>query len=153
MKLAKILKSICEEFIKLPSSLGFKRSELPQIPSEKMDDFLSYLKDVGCDYERYAAPANELTPSQNELDTDKADKIWSEGKAFDTPIIISADKYVLDGHHRWFAVKRNAPNEKMDTIMLGQNALPCIDLMHDFEHVEVNDLKDNPVSSQPETTL
>ena len=145
MKLAKQLKKLCEEFIALPNSLGISRSEMPQIPAEKTKGFLNYLTRTGCKYERVEKSANELTPSQGELDTDKADKIWNDGNSLNSEIIISKDGYVLDGHHRWFAVKRNAPNEKLNCIQLNYDAKSCIDLMNDYAHVLNVDLKDNLV--------
>lgn len=142
MKISNVIVRLCEEFISLPNSLGITRDKMPQIPADKLEAFLKYLKtDAGCDYERISLPASQLTPSQNELDTDKADKIWNDGNAFDHVIIISADKYILDGHHRWFAVKRNAPEEEMNCIMLGYNAKPCLEIMLNFDQVEKENLK------------
>jgi hypothetical protein len=140
MKIAKLTKFICEEFISLPVSLGISREDMPQIPANKIEEFLSYLKEVGCDYERTTKKASELTPSQNELDTEKADKIWSDGKV-DMPIIISLDRYVLDGHHRWFAAKRNDPNYELNCIMLSSNAKPALEIMHDFEGSHKRDIE------------
>lgn len=145
MKLANQLFLLIEQFISLPNSLGFKRDEMPQIPTAKFDEFLAYLKESGCDYEHTKKKAEELTPSQAELDTDKADRIWAEGKAFSSPIVTSLDGYVLDGHHRWFAVKRNAPEKEMDCIMLSNNAKPSLELMHNFDHAKVVDLNDKKV--------
>jgi hypothetical protein len=145
MKLALQIKNICEELVGLANSLGYKRSELPQIPSDKYYDFLDYLDEIGCSYEQKQIPAEQLTPSQNELDTDKADKIWNDG-AIDQPIMTSADNYILDGHHRWFAVKRNAPDLQMDCVVLNTDAQSAIKIMHDFEHAKVKDINDKKVS-------
>jgi len=32
------------------------------------------------------------------------------------PLISSADKYIIDGHHRWLAVLNSTPKAKMDVI-------------------------------------
>lgn len=145
MKLTEQLKLLCEEIWNPENTLDIPRHEMPQIDMEHLDTFLNYLKDVECDYERCNKLPEQLYPSQNELDTDKADKIWNDGNAFESPIIISQDHYVLDGHHRWLAVKRNAPDKKLECIMMGPNALECLDVMHDFEHSKKIDIEDNLV--------
>lgn len=145
MKLAWLLKKICEEFIKIEGSLDIPRDEMPQIDAKNLYKFLQYLKQSNCTFENCDVDAASLKPSQNELDTDKADKIWNDGNALENPIIISDDNYVLDGHHRWFAVKRNSPETKIKCIKLNKSANSCIDLMHNFDKVEVRDIAGNSV--------
>lgn len=148
-----IASKILEAIITPKNSLGIKREDMPQIDGKHVEDFLKYVHKCGRDYERVELPAKALQPSQGELDTDKAQKIWDEYEASKNEganplageIIVSQDKYVLDGHHRWLAVKENQPDMKIKCIMLGDNARPALDLMHGFEKTTKRDIEDNKV--------
>lgn len=88
------------------------RSAMPQLPEteEGIADYVRFVTERG---HRVAAPVwvdpRELTATQNELDSKKvsiiAKSISAEGRlrpGADT-IVVSRDKEVLDGHHRWAA--------------------------------------------------
>jgi hypothetical protein len=139
------LTTLLEEIINPEGSLGISRDEMPQIDGEHIGEFLDYVSDEGKDYEKCSVPAGELQPSQNELDTDKADKIWNEDAAFENPLIISQDNYILDGHHRWLAVHRHDKDAEMDCIKLGDDAKESLELMHGFSKTKKRDIEDNDV--------
>ena len=144
MKAAKVLK-MYEEIIEPEVHLDIPREAMPQIDGKDIEDFMSYLSDIGVSYEEVEVPVSQLIPSQNELDTEKADKIWNEGNAGTNPIMISADNYVLDGHHRWLALQRNSPDSEMNCIQIQAPAKQALQVMHDFEGSHKKDIEDKVV--------
>lgn len=74
---------------------GFDRSELPQIPHEKIDYVIDTL---GLDHIRLRA--KDLKPSQTQLKKPKVlDKIDTGQQS--RRYIVSKDNYLIDGHHSW----------------------------------------------------
>lgn len=134
---------ISEEVITPEISLGIKREDMPQIQADKKETFKKYLLDNGIEYVMGSVPANALVPSQCELETDKADDIWKNNKAFEDSIIISDDNYLLDGHHRWLAVVQNDPSAEMECLIIGADAKKALEIMHDFEHADYQGIKEN----------
>jgi len=70
---------------------------------------------------RLTMKATTLKPSQNEINEDRVDdvieKIGPKNK-IKHPVIVSKDKYVVDGHHRWAAMKKAAPNKRIPVVMI-----------------------------------
>lgn len=139
------LDKLLEEIIDHEDSLGIAREDMPQIDSKHIDKFKKWSIEQGCDVEPCKKTAKELSPSQNELDSEKADGMYGDKDCLKIPIIISQDNYVLDGHHRWFAMDRNEPDGWLNCIKLGWNAKPALDLMHDFDHSFKKDIEDEVV--------
>lgn len=82
-------------------SFHIPRSQMPQIDKEHIPTFINYVKErTG---KLVVSKANQnptsMKPTQNEFDMDKVVRMGSSND----PIIVSADDYVLDGHHRWLA--------------------------------------------------
>lgn len=77
-------------------------------------DFLKYLAQQKVSVTRGEMPAVEMKATQNQLNADKvAGMAWALATNPETkdpkhplrqPLIVSADGYVLDGHHRWAAL-------------------------------------------------
>jgi hypothetical protein len=65
--------------------------------------------------------AKALKPSQNEINEERVDdvieKIGPKRKIRD-PVVISKDHYVVDGHHRWAAMKKAAPEKSIPVVMI-----------------------------------
>jgi hypothetical protein len=146
------MQRISEKIINLKTSLDIPRDKMPQIDS--VQKFKEYLKENDIDFERIKIPAKDLTPTQSQLETDKADNIWAEylkkknetSNPLSGEIVVSKDKYILDGHHRWFAVKRNNENMRLNCLMLGDNAKEALKCMREYEGVSYRDVKDKAVS-------
>lgn len=69
-------------------------------------EFRELLKSLGIDTEMKTVKANELRASQDNLDGPKVvgmAQAMREGKIPDSPIFVTKDGYILDGHHRWAA--------------------------------------------------
>ena len=79
-----------------------QRHKLPNIIDDK-----AFLEDVVTDsigVIEYADQTEVFTPTQNEFNMDKVRSIV-KNNSYDTPIIVSNDDYIVDGHHRWKAAQ------------------------------------------------
>lgn len=139
------MQTLHEEIISMIGNLGISRDKMPQIDASEIDNFKTYLADNNIKYEIVNIVANELTPTQSELDTDKADKIYNDGNAWENEIIISEDNFVLDGHHRWLAVVRNSEDQDMKALKIGLSAEDCLECMHNFKGTKKRDISDKVV--------
>jgi hypothetical protein len=90
--------------IKIPrhkDSLTFKRSELPQIRSDHMQDFIHHLGTQGVGVKRHRVEPSKLRATQSEFNVEKVKGMMGKKDLSDKPSLTSRDGYILDGHHRW----------------------------------------------------
>jgi hypothetical protein len=89
--------------------LGIARKEMPQLPegTGEREQFFATLKDKGVSVEVVSLDPRELRPMQKEISAQKAGQLYvamEQGQFRETNhLTITADNYVLDGHHRWAA--------------------------------------------------
>lgn len=65
--------------------------------------------------------AKDISPSQNEINEDRVDDVIKdikEGSITKTPIVISQDNFIVDGHHRWAAYKKYQPEKKLKVLVV-----------------------------------
>ena len=94
-------------------NLGIARADMPQIPTNKKEEFLSLLESRGVKVAREEVKASELKPIQAEISGTTSGQIMvrmitdrepAEMQSFvGQAIVVSKDNYVIDGHHRWAA--------------------------------------------------
>lgn len=97
---------------------------MPQIETGKLAKAFSIIKKSGVPITTGTANVDTLKPSQKDIDMGKVNKIK---QGFDDrssvkdikPFIVSKDGYIVDGHHRWMAVRSAYPNAKVPTIIIG----------------------------------
>lgn len=83
------------------------RSEMIQIHDS--EDFMQFLESKGYSCERNIFEKIEkVKPTQKDADLDKIEEIMRRSEV--SPIILSSNNRVYDGHHRYFAKKMS--NEK-----------------------------------------
>ena len=89
--------------------LMFKRNEMPQIPKENYQEFLSFARKNGVKVTHKIVDTNKLRSLQADFSPKIVKNIVTDIKAdnYDDsrPILISSDNYVIDGNHRWLAHK------------------------------------------------
>jgi hypothetical protein len=72
---------------------------------------------------------DSLIPSQEEIKKHVVKKIGESmetGKYKESPIVISKNKYVIDGHHRWAARKKYAPTRKIRALVVHKKAMDVL---------------------------
>lgn len=82
-------------------SRDISRKNMPQIDMNDMDDFLQYLKNNNIGYIINVADPQKYNATQNQFNINKIESIMKTASNF--PILVSADKYIIYGHHRWLA--------------------------------------------------
>jgi len=121
--------------MKLKALLEILRNEMPQIRGKDIPEMLKVLDDNGIAYRKGKIAVNMLKPVQDDGIQSKVDSMVSDltsGKTF-SPIVISKDGYIMDGHHRWLAQKKvNGDNYSMEVIQL---LLPKIEALKMFDKV------------------
>lgn len=108
--------------IKIPKFGYFSREKMPQIgPKEQ---FLDNLKKHNIKHDEITIDSSKLKPLQSEFDKDAVRSILNQPRKAKSAIVISNDKYIMDGHHRWLANY----NDNKDTHAI-QVDLPAIKLI------------------------
>ena len=114
----KSIKQIKEQ---LNISLTFARSDMPQIGAA--ESFIRYLRSNGIESKKLKVDPNNLKASQMEFDNDKIEALRNDQS--NTPIIVSNDGHVIDGHHRCAADKLE---NRLSTAYVCD--LPVLDLLY-----------------------
>ena len=120
-------------------ALGVPRSEMPQIKSTDMQEFRQWLEQLGVSSDAVPLAVGELKPIQSEINLSKIDGML-QAKSIDDlanskPVLVSSDKYLIDGHHRWFALKSTDPSIKISTILVDMGIDELLEVAHDFPKV------------------
>lgn len=124
--------------INLDFGMGISRMELPQIKSTDVPEFIDWLESKGVDSLRTSMEVGELTPVQKEINLEKTDSMAAKHEAGEIdlstgkPVMVSSDEYLVDGHHRWYALRELNPNNKLDSVMIDSPILELISLMKEF---------------------
>jgi len=72
---------------------------------------------------------DSLIPSQEEIKKSVVKKIgeaMADGTYKDAPIVISKNRYVIDGHHRWAARKKYSPTKKIRALVIHKKAMDVL---------------------------
>ena len=110
-------------------TLAVPRSEMPQIKAEHRGAMTNFMNARGVSHAAEEVPADSLRPTQAEFSPGKVKKAMGFTGG-DRSILISADNYVLDGHHQWLA-KREA-GEPVKVIRLNAPIADLIPLAREF---------------------
>jgi len=65
--------------------------------------------------------AKALKPSQNEINEERVDDVIEKigpKRKMKHPVVVSKDHFVVDGHHRWAAMKKAAPEKGIPVVMI-----------------------------------
>jgi hypothetical protein len=118
----------------LPEGMGISRLNMPQIDSPiQFRDWLFAQHDIIADPREYSAQL--LRPMQANADTERLYAIYGHVHepplpTMTHPLIVSEDRYILDGHHRWIsAMERGA---KCDCIVYRVPGQRLYDLAREY---------------------
>jgi hypothetical protein len=110
-------------------SLKIPRANMPQIKAEHRGAMTQFMNARGVTHTQEEVPADSLRPTQAEFSPAKVKKaIGYEGG--DRSILVSADNYVLDGHHQWLAKRETG--SQVSVIRLNAPIATLMDLAHEF---------------------
>jgi len=124
--------------INLDFGMGLSRMELPQIKSTDVPEFIDWLEEKGVDSVRTSMQVGELTPIQKEINLEKTDSMAAKHEQGEIdlstgkPVMVSSDEYLVDGHHRWYALRELDPNNRLDVVMIDAPILDLTSLMKQF---------------------
>lgn len=99
-------------------TLGIPRAQMPQIKAEHRGAMVNFLKARGIDGQQETIPSAAIKPTQAEFSPAKV-KQAMDYQGGNRSIIVSADGYVVDGHHQWLAAREKG--EPIPAIRLDQN--------------------------------
>jgi hypothetical protein len=121
--------------IKIPKFGYFPRNKMPQVGPK--DKFLDNLKKHDIKYNEVSVESSKLKPLQAEFDKEAVKSIIDQPRKAQSAIIISKEKHIMDGHHRWLA---NYNTDKATNAI--QVDLPTVDLMKFIKSLETTAYKD-----------
>lgn len=109
---------LAEEVLSFAVNAGVSRTEMPQIKSTDVQEFLEFLRSKGVDVQKRSISVGKLKATQKEADGDKiasmVDTFANDGDKLRKPIIASSDGHILDGHHRWASLVRIDAEQQID---------------------------------------
>ena len=124
--------------IDLEDGLGISRNELPQIKSTDVPEFIQWLESQNIESFDASFPVGDLKPVQREINLEKVFSMAEKHKAGEIdlskgkPLMTSSDEHIIDGHHRWYALRELDPKNEIDIIMIDSSARKLIELMKEF---------------------
>lgn len=141
--------------VKAKFSMGhMKRKDMPVIDKKDMKPLKKLLVRDKIPVKMIKIPAIELTPIQDQVYLSKvaigiAKNGQAESRKYITSrsIIISSDKYIVDGHHRYLSAMLNDPSIKLKAMMVD---LPIKELLTRVTHFgdnrgnKRNEMKNTP---------
>ncbi len=119
-------------------ALAIPRSQMPQIRSDLVPEFLEWIKEkFGVSHRRMAAASGSLSGIQKEINPAKVEAMKSLGvqKLGEKPVLTSSDGYILDGHHRWAALKEIDEKAKLNTYRVNAPIRKVLELAKKFPKV------------------
>lgn len=109
------------------------RHLLPQIPKDKYKEFIEFLQDHEIRVQVGKVLVSQLRPIQAHVNREKVESLKDDiQKAKNSPIIVSKDGLILDGHHRYIAMKEMG-FPKMAAIVCWCPIKELIELGHQFD--------------------
>ena len=124
--------------VDLEDGLGISRNELPQIKSTDVPEFIEWLETQNIESFDASFPVGALKPVQREINLEKVFSMAEKHKAGEIdlskgkPLMTSSDEHIIDGHHRWYALRELDPKNEIDIIMIDSSARKLIELMKEF---------------------
>jgi hypothetical protein len=95
--------------------MNIPRELLPQIETNQLEEFKTFLEGHGVWAEFKQLPARSLKPIQEHVNKEKVAALMKDPVKRAGPLIVSETGYILDGHHRWLAELAAAKDESPDS--------------------------------------
>lgn len=131
-----------------PTTGWIPRTQLPQIRRDDHPNFLQFLWGKGVEHTTTELPASELKPTQHSLNTDKILALLDDpSDALDKPVLVSQDRYILDGHHSHAALHAIAPDALVPVHILHTPIDDLIKLAFEFPNTTTKSLTESTEST------
>jgi hypothetical protein len=125
------------------------RSKLPQIPKGLIPKFIRFCRDNGVGAKGVGVDADTLKPIQSHINRDKVESMKKNMQGInEQPLMVSNDGYVLDGHHRWVAMKELDPTGKVFVIRFDCPIAELLKLGHTFDGSFTKSVRENTTYKQ-----
>jgi len=119
----------------LAGNLGIDRLEMPQIPSKALPAFLDETRASGIRVTGRTVPASALRATQSELHRADVEKNFRRQTQLEKPLVVSGDGFILDGHHRWAAIRALDPHGAVNVVEVGLPIRALLKHAHAFSGV------------------
>jgi hypothetical protein len=117
----------------IPNSLNIPRNKMPQIKSTDVRDFIDFLKNKGISVSSKPFLVSSMKMTQRDINKDKVSSLMQSDKSsLAKPVIISSDRYILDGHHRVLALYNIDKNFKLNTIYVDIPIKQLLTISHEY---------------------
>jgi tRNA nucleotidyltransferase/poly(A) polymerase len=112
-----------QKFLKLNENM-FYRKDMPQVTSDDLGKAFNIMRKNGITVGNTKHNVSKLRASQKDFNQGKVDAIkkkYSTKSALQSvkPIVISKDGYIVDGHHRWLAIRDLYPSYMVSVLVIG----------------------------------
>jgi hypothetical protein len=130
---ANILISFSQHIMIPNGGLMLDRSLCPQIAQKDLETFRNSVIRDGVLCKTMDIPVTQIKPIQANLNKDKIRKLLT-GDIPDTgPVIMSQDGYLLDGHHRIWAIRNKNPQARVTAYVFQCDINTLLGLARNFE--------------------
>ena len=122
------------------------RSEMPQIKSSDMQDFRAWLDSKGYSSSEQNVEVVDLEPTQREINIEKVNGML-EAKTIEQlsqskPVLVTGDNYLIDGHHRWFALLSDSEENVIKAVKVDVPLEELLSLAKDYPKVSFKSVVD-----------
>ena len=137
----------------LETDVGIPREEMPQIKSTDMQNFVQWLKsDKQIDSKQMQIMVDDLKPTQKKINTNKVKGMLAKKSidelASSKPVLVTSDNFLVDGHHRWFALYVDEPKNSISVIRVNLPLEEFLSIAREYPKVSYKSMVDESVVSR-----
>lgn len=127
---------------KKSDTCGIKRSEMPQVDLSDLVSLKRFLTKKSIGYEVLKLNPNDFEATQKEFNIDKVNSILKNfDRLDDSPILVSKDGYIIDGHHRWLAYLKK--EEPINVMVIDKKWEDVLDILHEYPKSFTKEIHEN----------
>ena len=114
------------------SAISHKRSTMPQISMTDRKDLFKWLKTKGIRVSNITLAVTQVKPTQSKIDRKKVDKLAKIVDVRTEKFLISSDNFLIDGHHRFYALRDNGET-KVNCVKIHVSIAAIIEILFEFD--------------------
>ncbi len=114
-------------------SLGIPRAEMPQVDEKDFKEFFEYLDNKGVKHKLTTMNADDLKATQKDFNPSGVKHMLTvEPSRLEKPLLVSNDNYLIDGHHRWTALRIMTKGKKIKVYRIDLPIRKALDVITKF---------------------